>query len=88
MRNFSDSNGRTYSCVLLNGKNSYKIWAFTMEQHLATLKLLDVIKDANDDAKQEDDWMAREQQTKSILLSVMEPDEVAKIIHCSTAKEI
>jgi len=49
---------------------------------------LDVIEDASNDAKQKEEWLAREQQTKSIRSSVMAPDEVARINHCSTAKEI
>ena len=52
------------------------------------MKLLDVIDDASNDARQKDEWLAREQQTKSIRSSVMAPDDVARINHCSTAKEI
>lgn len=91
-KNVYDLNGKGLNCVILNGKDTYSVWAFTMKEHLKTIGVSSVVEDKKEgemaESKSELITDERKQQAKSMLLSVISPDEIAKITHCVGASEI
>lgn len=71
---------------------TYNKWAFTMKEHLASCNMLDlVIKKAGEEIEEgkiDINPLQKAQQVKSMLLSVISPNEIAKVTHCKTAPEI
>lgn len=98
MKSFTDHNGKSYSCVVLAGKDTYQAWSFTLKEHLTTAGLIKFVTGqtdpiiAGEDAKSNTEALLKQEQyaqeAKSILLSTMKDDEVVKIIHCKTAREM
>lgn len=97
MKSFSDNNGRHYACVLLDGKETYPAWAFTLREHLTTAGLLEFV--INEPTASEEKGMTKAtdeqlvdarkaQEAKSIILSTIKQGEVVKILHCKTTYEM
>lgn len=85
-----ENKGKSFACVILNGKEDYQAWSFTMRQHLTTAGLVDLISPKAKTESTNDNISNQENQNeaKSILLSVLAPGEISKIIHCNSAHEI
>lgn len=98
MRSFSDHSGKSYSCVVLDGRDSYPAWSFTVKEHLTTAGLIEHVvgepslpamgeyPKASEDIKIR--HLQREQEAKSILLSTMKENKIVKIVHCKSAHEM
>jgi hypothetical protein len=43
MKGFTDANGRSLSCIVLEGKSNYEAWAFTVKEHLITNNLFEFV---------------------------------------------
>lgn len=98
MKYFSDTQGKGYSCVLLNGPSTYQAWAYALKEHLETAGLDSYVagpvsenaqgKSSDESKSSESEDVKKAQEAESILLSTIDPGEIAKILHCQTAREI
>lgn len=61
-KRFTDSAGKTFAAVVLNGKANYNVWAFTMKEHLKTAGLFDLVSDFKEE---KEETKAKVQQDKA-----------------------
>lgn len=91
MKKISDSFRRQFACTVLTGKANYAVWAYTIKNHLITAGLEDYINEKSEPASTDGKvatTISRAQEAKSMLISTLNEQQVAQIIHCESALEI